>query len=95
MNGQASVDFAEGQYIDPTDPFYFGAKLHFMPTPQPFVPVASPELTSLNKAQKLAELAELEKLSNEYTPEYTPEYTVLNPWEMDPGRLYYGTQDGF
>ncbi|RPB19521.1 cysteine proteinase [Terfezia boudieri ATCC MYA-4762] len=42
-----------------------------MPTPQPFVQdvsVASPELTSFNEAQRLAEM---EKLSSDYTPEYT------------------------
>ncbi|KAF8425641.1 peptidase C65 Otubain-domain-containing protein [Tirmania nivea] len=72
MNGQAPVDFAAATYIDPTDPFYsFEAKQHFMSTPQPFVqdiPVASPELAAFNEAQRLADL---EKLSNEYTPEYT------------------------
>lgn len=71
MDGQAPIDFAPDTYIDSTDPFYFEAKQHFMPTPPQFVqdiPVASPELASFNEAQRLAEL---EKLSNEYTPEYT------------------------
>lgn len=88
MNGQAPVDFAAEPYIDPTDPFYsFEAKQHFMSTPPPFVQdisVDSPELASFHDAQRLAEL---EKLSNEYTPEYT----VLN---STAGTLYYGTREG-
>jgi len=84
MNGQSPVDFATATYIDPTDPFYsFEAKQHLMSTPQPFVqdiPVPSPELASFDAAQRLAEL---EKLSNEYTPEYTVLSSIT-------GRLYYG-----
>jgi len=82
MDGQAPVEFVAESYIDPAHPF-----LQLMSTSQPFtdIPVASPELASFNEAQRLAEL---EKLSNEYTPEYT----VLN---SITGRLYYGTQEGF
>lgn len=67
------MNFAAGTYIDTPDQFYQlqqMPKQHFMSTPEQLAQElahTTPEL-AFNEAQRLADL---EKLSNEYTPEYT------------------------
>lgn len=73
MNGHSPINFAASTYLDSTGQFYsYGADLkleqlqkqHFA---DPFMQDTQ-DLAAFNGTQRLAEL---EKLSSEYTPEYT------------------------
>lgn len=77
MNGHSPINFAADTYLDTSGEFYYEdesqlPKQHFVPTAGPFLQSAQ-NLATFDGAQRLAEL---EKLSSEYTPEYTV-YTFL------------------
>lgn len=76
MNGHSPINFAADNYLDTSGQFYaYGSDLklqqlpkqHYVSTADPFLQDAQ-DLTTFNEAPSLAEL---EKLSSEYTPEYT------------------------
>ena len=87
MNGHSPIDFAaDTTYLDTSGQFYsYGADLklqqlpkqHFVSTADPFLQDTQ-DLTTFSEAQRLAEL---EKLSSEYTPEYTV-YIFFVAWNL-------------